>query len=114
MTNKSISSSFSGNGTLNDAINISAEGNASETSRNNDTSYIQGEAKFATENKDIALYNFYAIGNYNPNGTFDSSGMTVFDDGVTGEHSFLSNSVAIYEDHVDKNGTDTFLLWHWR
>ena len=43
---------------------------------------MQGKAKIVTENKDIALYNFYAIGNYNPDGTFEGSGVAVFDDGA--------------------------------
>lgn len=113
-TNKSISSSFSANGTLNDTISISAKVNASETFRGNDTAHIQGKAKFVTENKDTASYNFYAIGNYNPDGTFNGSGVAVFDDGATGNLPSLSNSVAIYKDLVDKNRTGTFLMWHWR
>ena len=48
---------------------------------------------------------FYAIGNYNPDGSFDSNGIAIFDDGATGELSFLSNSAGIYKDQVDKNGT---------
>ncbi len=61
----------------------------------------------------MALFDFYAIGNYKPDDTFNSNGMAVFEDGATGELAFLSNSVAIYKDQVDKNGTGTFLMWHW-
>ena len=113
-TNKSISSSFTANGIINETINISAEGNSSETFRNNDTSYIQGKAKIVTENKDTALHDFYAIGNDNPDGSFVGSGVAVFDDGAKGELSFLSNSVAVYKDQIDKNGAGTFIMWHWR
>ncbi|MDF0681428.1 MAG: hypothetical protein P0116_10745 [Candidatus Nitrosocosmicus sp.] len=112
--NTSISADFTGEGIINDTVNISAQGNGSETFRNNDTSYIQGKSKYVTENKDIATYDFYAIGNYNPDGSFDSNGIAIFDEGATGELSFLSNSVGIYKDLVDKNGTGTFLMWHWR
>ena len=37
-----------------------------------------------------------------------------FDDVATGNLYSLSNSVGVYKDHVDKNGTGTFLMWHWR
>ena len=87
-----------------------AHENGSETFRNNDTSYIQGKSKYVTENKDIARYNFYAISNYNSDGSFDSNGIAIFDDSATGELSFLSISVGIYKDQVDKNGTGTFLM----
>ena len=112
--NSSISTDFTGEGIINDTVNITAQGNGSETFRNNDTSYIQGKSKYVTEDKDIVTYNFYAIGNYNPDGSFDSNGIAIFDDGGTGEISFLSNSVGIYKDQVDKNGIGTFLMWHWR
>ena len=95
-------------------MNITAEGNATEIFRNNDTSYIQGKAKYVTDNKDIASYDFYAISNYHPDGSFDRNGVAIFDDGATGELSSLSNSAGIYKDHVEKNGTGTFLMWHWR
>jgi hypothetical protein len=26
----------------------------------------------------------------------------------------LSNSAGIYKDHVEKNGTGTFFMWHWK
>jgi hypothetical protein len=95
-------------------VNISAEGNATEIFRNNDTSYIQGKAKFVTDNKDIASYDFYAISNYHPDGSFDRNGVAIFDNDATGGLSSLSNSPGIYKDHVEKNGTGTFLMWHWR
>jgi hypothetical protein len=113
-TNNSIFLSFTGKGIINDTVNINAEGNATETFRNNDTSYIQGKAKYVTDDKDIASYDFYAISNYHPDGSFDRNGVAIFDDGATDKLSFLSNSVGIYKDHVEKNGTGTFLMWHWK
>jgi hypothetical protein len=112
--NKSIFLNFTGKGIINSTMNITAEGNATETFRNNDTSYIQGKAKYVTDNKDIASYVFYAISNYHPDGSFDRNGVAIFDDGATGRLSSLSNSAGIYKDHVEKNGTGTFLMWHWR
>ena len=113
-TNNNIFLNFTGKGIINSTVNITAEGNATETFRNNDTSYIQGKAKYVTDNKDIASYVFYAISNYHPDGSFDRNGVAIFDDGATGGLSSLSNSAGIYKDHVEKNGTGTFLMWHWR
>lgn len=114
-TNMSITESFTGNGVINGTLAIRIEGNATETLRNNDTSYLQGTAKFVTDGGDgVALYNFQAIGKYNQDGTFESRGSAVFNDGATGELSPLSNTVAIYSDRADTNGNGTFLMWHWK
>ena len=104
ITNNTIFSSFTGEGTINGTVNITAEWNSTETFRNNATSYIQGKAQYATDDNGIAAYDFYAIGIYHPDGSFGSIGAVIFDDGATGELSFLSNSVGIYKDIVDKNG----------
>ena len=94
---------------------MSAIGNSTETLRNNDTVYIQGNAKYFTDdNMDMATYNFQAIGNYRPDCTFESRGVAIFDDVATGKLSSLSNSVAIYKDRIDANGNRTFLMWHWK
>ena len=114
MTNNNASESFSGKGIINGTIDITADVNATETFRDNDTSYLQGNTKYVTDNNDIATYTFYAIGNYHSSGGYDSNGIAIFDDVATGSLSSLSNSVGIYKDHVDKNGTGTFLMWHWR
>jgi hypothetical protein len=113
-TNNSIFLNFAGRGIFNGILNITAEGNATETFRNNDTSYVHGKAKFVTDNKDIASYDFYSISNYHPDGSFDRNGVAIFDDVATGALSTLSNSAGIYKDHVEKSGTGTFLMWHWR
>src|SRR5918995_298685 len=107
-TNMSLTGSFAGKGVLNGTLAISAEGNATETFRNNETVYIQGTAKFVTDSGDVASYNFEAIGKYNPDGTFEGRGAAIFDNGATGELSPLSNTIAIYQDRVDSNGNGTF------
>jgi hypothetical protein len=114
-TNMSITESFTGKGVINGTLAISIEGNATETFRNNETSYIQGTTKYVTDSGDgVALYNFEAIGKYYPDSTFESRGAAVFDDGATGELSPLSNTVGIYKDRADSNGNGTFLMWHWK
>jgi hypothetical protein len=114
-TNKSITDSFTGKGVLNGTLAISIEGNATETFRNNETSYIQGTAKYMTDSGGVALYKFEAIGKYNlDDGTFESRGAAVFNDGATGELSPLSNTIGIYKDRADSSGNGTFLMWHWK
>lgn len=114
-SDKSSSGNFTGEGILNGNLSISAIGNTTETLRNNDTVYMQGNAKYTTDNMmDMATYNFQAIGNYGPDRTFESRGVAIFDDVATGKLSFLNNSVAIYKDRVDTNGNGTFLMWHWK
>ena len=114
MTNNNASESFSGKGIINGTLDITADVNVTETFRDNDTSYLQGNTKYVTDNKDIATYIFYAIANYHVGGGYDSNGIAIFDDVATGNLSSLSNSVGVYKDHVDKNGTGEFLMWHWR
>lgn len=105
---------FTGKGILNGTLNINAEGNSTDIFRNNETVYSQGNAKFVTDNRDVAKYSFDAIGIYNSDGTFEGIGAAVFDDGATGELSSLSNTVAIYKDRIDSSGNGTFLMWHWK
>jgi hypothetical protein len=111
---KTSTGNFTGKGIINGNLSITAAGNATETFRNSNTSIIQGNSKFVTDNGDIARYNFQAIGTYNPDGTFQSRGAAFFDSHATGELSFLSNSVGIYKDTVDSKGNGTFLMWHWK
>jgi hypothetical protein len=94
-TNMSITHNFTGNGVINETLVISVGGNATETFSNNETSYIQGTAKYETESGGVAFYNFEAIGKYNPDGTFETRGAAVFDAGATGELAPLSNTHAL-------------------
>ncbi|HET6590548.1 MAG TPA: hypothetical protein VFG45_10335 [Candidatus Nitrosocosmicus sp.] len=66
------------------------------------------------KDNETATSAFYTIGNFLMDESFDSSGMTVFDDSATDKLSFLSNSIEIYEDRVNKNRNRTFLIWHWK
>ena len=115
--NMSITDNFTGSGIINETLPISVQGNATETLRSNETYYIQGTSKFETDTSSsggVAFYNYTAIDTYNPDGTFESRGAAVFDDGATGELAPLSNTVAIYKNRVDSNGNGIFLMWHWK
>ena len=113
-SNESIAGNFTGQGILNGNLNISAEVNYTRTFRDNDTAFLQGDTKFVAENEDTAVYSFDAFTNYNQDGTSQGSGAAVFDDGATGDLSFLSNSFAIYKNRVDSSGNGTFLMWLWK
>ena len=114
LSNGNSIGTFTGKGIINGTLNINAEGNSTDIFRNNETVYSQGNAKFVTDNRDVAIYSFAAIGIYNSDGTFEGRGSAVFDDGATGELSSLSNTVAIYKDQIDSSGNGTFLMWHWK
>lgn len=113
-SNESISGNFTGQGILNGNLNVSAEVNFTRTFRDNDTAFLQGDAKLVAENGDTAVYSYDAFTNYNQDGTSEGRGAAVFDDGATGDLSFLSNSLAIYKNRVDSNGNGTFVMWVWK
>ena len=113
-SNESIAGNFTGQGILNGNLNISAEVNFARTFRDNDTTFLQGDTKLFSENEDTAEYSFDAITNYDQDGTSEGRGAAVFNDGATGDLSFLSNSLAIYKNRVDSNGNGTFLMWLWK
>jgi hypothetical protein len=113
-SNESIAGNFTGQGILNGNLSISAEVNFTRTFRDNDTAFLQGDTKFVAENGDAAMYSYDAFTNYNQDGTSEGRGAAVFDDGATGDLSFLSNSLAIYKNRVDSSGNGTFLMWLWK
>ena len=113
-SNESIAGNFTGQGIINGNLSISAEVNFTRTFRDNDTAFLQGDTKFVAENGDTAMYSYDAFTNYNQDGTSEGRGAAVFDDGATGDLSFLSNSLAIYKNSVDSSGNGTFLMWLWK
>ena len=113
-SNESVSGNFTGQGILNGNLNVSAEVNFTRTFRDNDTAFLQGDTKLIAENEDTAMYSYDAFTNYNQDGTSEGRGAAVFDDGATGNLSFLSNSLAIYKNRVDSSGNGTFVMWLWK
>ena len=114
LSNESIAGNFTGQGILNGILNISADVNFTRTFRDNDTAFLQGDTKLVAENEDTAMYSYDAFTNYNQDGTSEGKGAAVFDDGATGDLSFLSNSLAIYKNRVDSSGNGTFVMWLWK
>jgi hypothetical protein len=113
-SNESVSGNFTGQGILNGNLSISAEVNFTRTFRDNDTAFLQGDTKLLAENEDTAMYSYDAFTNYNQDGTSEGRGAAAFDDGATGDLSFLSNSLAIYKNRIDSSGNGTFLMWLWK
>jgi len=102
-------------GVFNGNLSLAHVGNATETIRNNNTVYLQGNYSLTShDGMDTASYNFQGIGNYGPNDTYESRGVAIFDEVATGKLSFLANSVAIYKVKVDANDNGAFLMWHWK
>lgn len=106
--------SFSGNGILNDKIDVNVNGTAKVIPIENMSVFISGKAEFTSTIGDRAPYTFQAIGHYNKDGSFNSAGAIFFNSTTTtGELSFLRNTVGIFKDIVDKDGNGTFLMWRW-
>lgn len=114
LLNQSLTGNFTGEGILNGNMNVNAEVNFERTFRDNNTAFLQGNAQLIAENGDTAGYNYYAFTNYNSDGTSQGSGAAIFNDGATGELSFLSNTVGIYKNFVDSSGNGTFQMWQWQ
>lgn len=114
LSNQSLTGNFTGEGTLNGNMNVNAEVNFERTFRDNNTAFLQGNAQLIAENGDTAGYNYYAFTNYNSNGTSQGNGAAIFNDGATGELSFLSNTIGIYKNFVDSSGNGTFQMWQWK
>jgi hypothetical protein len=114
LLNQSLTGNFTGEGILNGSLNVSAEVNFERTFRDNDTAFLQGNAQLIAENGDTAVYDYYAFTNYNSDGTSQGSGVSIFNDGASGELSFLSNTIGIYKNFVDSSGNGTFLMWQWK
>jgi hypothetical protein len=102
-------------GVINGSLSVSHIGNTTETLRDNNTVYLQGFRNLTADNDmGMASYDFQAIGNYDPQGNYESRGVAIFDEVATGNLSFLGNTVAIYKTSVDADGNGAFFMWHWR
>ena len=98
-------------GLINGTLKVDSIGNNTETLRNNDTVYLQGNYTITTHNMDDASYNFQAIGHYGPDKSYESNGVAVFDENATGKLAFLENAVALYKVKIDADGGGDFYMW---
>lgn len=98
-------------GLINGTLKVDSIGNNTETLRNNNTVYLQGNYTITTHNMDDASYTFQAIGHYGPDNSYESKGVAIFDENATGKLSFLENSVALYKVKIDADGGGDFYMW---
>jgi hypothetical protein len=57
--------------------------------------------------------NFKELGHVDTNGMVKANGAAFFDANVTCKLAYLSNTVSIYTDQVDKSGNGKVLAWEW-
>jgi hypothetical protein len=102
-------------GIINGNLWVTHVGNTTETHIGNNTVYLTGFRNLTSDNgMDRAHYDFYAIGHYLPDNTYESNGVAIFDEVAAGRLSFLANAVAIYKVKVDADGNGAFLMWQLR
>jgi hypothetical protein len=61
-----------------------------------------------------ATLSFREISHMIAAGTMQGSGAAIFNPNATGKLSFLSNTVAIFTDNGNKDGTNTIKAWEWK
>lgn len=61
-----------------------------------------------------ATLSFREVVHMTPAGTMQGSGSAIFNANATQNMSFLSNTVAMFTDTGNKDGTDTIKAWEWK
>ena len=105
---------FSGHGMAKD-INFTDNGNGLIIPRDTKGSAVllQGNINLTTTNGDKASLDFKELGHVDANGMVKANGAAFFDPNATGKLAYLSNTVSIYTDEVDKTGNGKVLAWEW-
>lgn len=105
---------FSGHGMAKD-VNITDNGKALIIPRDTKGSAVllQGNVNLISSSGDKASLDIKELGHMDPNGAIKANGAAFFDANATGRLSYLSNTVSIYTDQVDKIGNGKVLAWEW-
>ena len=74
---------------------------------------LQGNINLTTTSGDKASLDFKELGHVDANGMVKANGAAFFDPNATGRLAYLSNTVSIYTDEVDKAGNGKVLAWEW-
>jgi hypothetical protein len=75
---------------------------------------IQGRVNIMSSSGiDKSSFDFKELGHANTNGIVKANGAAFFDPNATGTLSFLSNTVVIYTDEIDKAGNGKVVAWEW-
>jgi hypothetical protein len=62
---------------------------------------------------DKASLNFKELGHVDASGIVKANGAAFFDAYATGRFAYLSNTVSIHTDEVDKSGNGKVVAWEW-
>ena len=103
---------FSGHGTAKD-INFTDNGNILIIPRRWSAVLLQGLDNLVSSGGDKASLNLKELGHVNSNRMVKANGAAFFDANATGRLAYLSNTVSIYTDEVDKSGNGKVLAWEW-
>jgi hypothetical protein len=103
---------FSGHGTAKD-INFTDNGNGLIISRGGSAVLLQGKDNLVSSGGDKASLNFMELGHVDANGMVKANGAAFYDANATGKLAYLSNTVSIYTDEVDKHDNGKVLAWEW-
>jgi hypothetical protein len=101
---------FSGHGTAKD-INFTDKGNALIIPRGGSAVLLKGKDNLVSSAGDKASLNFMELGH--GNGIVKANGAAFYDAKATGKLAYLSNTVSVYTDEVDKHGNGKVLAWEW-
>ena len=103
---------FSGHGKAKD-INFTDSGNALIIPRGGSAVLLQGKDNLVSSGGDKASINIKELGHVDANGMLKADGAAFYDANATGKLAYLSNTVSIYTDEVDKSGNGKVLAWEW-
>ena len=103
---------FSGHGTAKD-INFTDNGNILIIQRGGSAVLLQGKDNLVSSGGDKASLNLKELGHVDANGMLKGDGAAFYDANATGKLAYLSNTVSIYTDEVDKSGNGKVLAWEW-
>jgi hypothetical protein len=111
-TTKATEITFSGHGTAKD-INFTDNGNGLIIPRGGSAVLLQGKDNLVSSGGDKASLNFMELGHVDANGMVKANGAAFYHVNATGKLAYLSNTVSIYTDEVDKSGNGKVLAWEW-
>ena len=105
---------FSGHGMAKD-VNFTDNGRGLIIPRDTKGSAVllQGNINLTTTNGDKASLDFKELGHVDTTGMAKANGAAFFDSNATGKLAYLSNTVYMYTDEVDKTGNGKVLAWEW-
>ena len=107
---------YSSNGTLNGAIEVTDTGKYVSISKGNNVTIDQGQGVVATtDGSEMANYTLIEVSNVTQDGRIVFQGAVVYSTNSTGVLSFLDNTVSIFKGEQDfTTGDFTSMEWEWK